>query len=70
MIWKESGPGRGTSWNLRSVNDAFVNGAFFREVGSAGRPNYGPEEAFVAAGPNEVEALTRDAGALRCGSAC
>ena len=55
---------------MRSVNDAFVNGAFFREVGSAGRPNYGPEEAFVAAGPNEVEALTRDAGALRCGSAC
>ncbi|ONK64043.1 uncharacterized protein A4U43_C07F21510 [Asparagus officinalis] len=67
VIWKEDGPGRGTSWNLKSVNDAFINGASFRQVGSAGvSPHYKPDEAFAAGNPDQVHALTRDAGALRC----
>lgn len=66
MIWKESGPGRGTEWNLKSVDDTFVNGAFFQQVGNARSPNYGPDEAFTAESSQDVQSLTRDAGAFHC----
>ncbi|XP_074566485.1 putative pectate lyase 2 [Curcuma longa] len=55
------------SWKWRSVNDAFVNGAFFRQTGTGPvRPPYGRKQRFRVARAKAVRALTRDAGALGC----
>ncbi|WOL13351.1 hypothetical protein Cni_G22121 [Canna indica] len=56
-----------SSWNWRSVNDAFVNGAFFRQTGTGGaNPHYGRRQRFPVASARAVRSLTRNAGALRC----
>ncbi|CAL9749197.1 unnamed protein product [Musa acuminata subsp. burmannicoides] len=61
------GEGGGTSWNWQSVNDAFLNGAFFRQAGSpVAAPRYNRRQVFPVARPADVRSLTSNAGALRC----
>ncbi|RWV89328.1 hypothetical protein BHE74_00010838 [Ensete ventricosum] len=61
------GEGGGTSWNWQSVNDAFLNGAFFRQAGSpVAAPRYNRRQRFTVARPAAVRSLTSNAGALRC----
>lgn len=61
-------PGEGVnSWNWKSVNDAFVNGAFFKAVGVVkGLAPYKKLQSFPVANVGDVRMLTRDAGAIRC----
>nr|CAD1840838.1 unnamed protein product [Ananas comosus var. bracteatus] len=62
-----AGNGEGESWNWRSVNDAFANGAFFRQSGHGRvRPGYNRQQQFPVGSARAVRALTRDAGALWC----
>ncbi|WOK94834.1 hypothetical protein Cni_G03539 [Canna indica] len=59
--------GKSNRWNWRSVNDAFTNGAFFRQTGfSPANPRYNAQQRFAAASSRAVRSLTRNAGALRC----
>ncbi|RZR72645.1 hypothetical protein BHM03_00015535 [Ensete ventricosum] len=49
------GEGGGTSWNWQSVNDAFLNGAFFRQAGSpVAAPRYNRRQRFTVARPAAV----------------
>ncbi|XP_019709583.1 pectate lyase 1-like [Elaeis guineensis] len=61
-------PGEGVnSWNWKSVNDAFLNGAFFKAVGVVnGLAPYQKVQSFPVANVRDVTTLTRNAGAIRC----
>ncbi|XP_072993316.1 probable pectate lyase 16 [Typha latifolia] len=60
-------PGKFNSWNWQSVNDVFINGAFFKETGYGRvKPAYNRQQRFKVGSANAVRALTRNAGALRC----
>lgn len=55
------------SWNWKSVNDMFLNGAYFVPSGMGScAPNYTAAQAFAAAPGSSVPALTSDAGFLKC----
>ncbi|XP_078156894.1 pectate lyase 1-like isoform X2 [Carex rostrata] len=58
--------GVGSSWNWRSVGDAFINGASFKQSGRWIRPRYSREQSFRAESVTRVRALTRNAGAILC----
>lgn len=59
------------SWNFRSVEDVFENGASFLSGGDGGavRPNYNEDQSFPVSNAGMVRALTKSAGALRCSKA-
>ncbi|KAM7515935.1 hypothetical protein LguiA_005518 [Lonicera macranthoides] len=68
VIWK-NGNGNGVSWNFRSVEDMFENGAYFDQTGYVGggiKPNYNNEQRFQVADARFVRGLTQFSGALRC----
>ncbi|KAH7679645.1 Pectate lyase protein [Dioscorea alata] len=56
------------SWNWVSLKDRFENEAYFKQSGSRARtnPGYNLLQRFRVANANQVRALTRNAGALRC----
>ncbi|XP_058100011.1 pectate lyase 1-like [Magnolia sinica] len=67
VTWREGGKGSGKSWNWQSVNDHFVNGAYFKQTGSGGvAPRYNRYQRFKIASAGAVRTLTRSSGALRC----
>ncbi|KAF5186477.1 Pectate lyase [Thalictrum thalictroides] len=64
VTWK---PGNSRSWNWRSVNDLFLNGARFSQTGKGpAQPHYSRQQRFRVARARNVRSLTRSAGALRC----
>ncbi|XP_077247190.1 putative pectate lyase 4 [Tasmannia lanceolata] len=68
VTWRFGGEGSGRSWNWRSVNDIFINGAQFEQTGYSGsvRPNYNRQQRFVVGDAKAVRSFTRSSGALRC----
>ncbi|XXG39514.1 hypothetical protein AAC387_Pa01g0455 [Persea americana] len=59
--------GGGVGWNWKSKNDHFLNGAYFRQSGSAvAKPNYNRYQRFTVANAGVVRLQTSSAGALRC----
>ncbi|KAK8945919.1 putative pectate lyase 2 [Platanthera guangdongensis] len=61
------------SWRWRSVNDIFVNGAFFGDTDLKGlEPGYNLRQGFAVGEAGTVKGLTKFAGALSCstGSRC
>ncbi|KAF5201492.1 Pectate lyase [Thalictrum thalictroides] len=64
VTWKA---GNSRSWNWRSVNDMFLNGAHFSETGKgSARPHYNRRQRFKVARARAVRSLTKSAGALQC----
>ncbi|KAL5982983.1 hypothetical protein ACLOJK_017063 [Asimina triloba] len=66
VTWRTGGGGH--TWNWQSVNDRFVNGAYFKQTGqtrSAG-PRYNQDQRFSIASAGAVSGLAGSAGALRC----
>ena len=55
------------NWQWRSINDEYMNGAFFREGGSqiTDRP-FSRQDMITAKPGSYVGRLTRYAGSLRC----
>ncbi|XP_039127908.1 pectate lyase 1-like [Dioscorea cayenensis subsp. rotundata] len=55
-------------WNWVSLKDRFENKAYFKQSGRRTRtnPGYNRMQRFRVANANQVRALTRNAGALRC----
>lgn len=63
MTWR----GGGVGWNWKSKNDHFLNGAYFRQSGSAvAKPNYNRYQRFTVVNAGVVRLQTSSAGALRC----
>lgn len=57
----------GRKWNWRSIDDKFINGAFFDATGrGVEKPNYNRDQKFQVGKADQVRALTKDAGALKC----
>ncbi|KAM0948998.1 putative pectate lyase [Dioscorea sansibarensis] len=56
------------SWNWVSLKDRFENKAYFKQSGrrASTNPGYNRMQRFRVANGNQVRALTRNAGALRC----
>ncbi|KAM7471019.1 hypothetical protein LguiA_009202 [Lonicera macranthoides] len=65
ITWRQSDK-KDVSWNFRSVEDAFENGAHFDQTGGGRRPNYTPEQVFKVADARTVRSIMRNSGALRC----
>ncbi|PKU81945.1 Putative pectate lyase 2 [Dendrobium catenatum] len=64
VTWRVSG---GERWSWKSVNDIFVNGAFFGETDHKGlEPGYNLRQRFAVGKASSVRSLTKFAGALRC----
>ncbi|PIA43767.1 hypothetical protein AQUCO_01800074v1 [Aquilegia coerulea] len=64
VTWK---PGNSKSWNWRSVNDMFINGAHFSQTGKGPAwPHYNRQQRFRVSRARAVRSLTVSAGALRC----
>ncbi|CDP04431.1 unnamed protein product [Coffea canephora] len=67
------GPNNWKNWNWRSLDDVFVNGAYFVQSGNGScYPNYNGSQVFTVASGDLVPSLTSDAGPLKCypGLAC
>ncbi|XP_027171467.1 putative pectate lyase 2 [Coffea eugenioides] len=67
------GPNNWKNWNWRSLDDVFVNGAYFVQSGNGScYPNYNGSQVFTVASGDLVPSLTSDAGPLKCypGVAC
>ncbi|PIA46537.1 hypothetical protein AQUCO_01500229v1 [Aquilegia coerulea] len=64
VTWKA---GNSRSWNWRSVNDIFLNGAHFSQSGKdSAQPHYNRGQRFQVARARDVKSVTKSAGALRC----
>lgn len=60
--------GGGSNWNWRSVNDLFLNGAYFIQSGyGTSAPYYTERQRFTVHVGSFVPYLTSDAGRLNCG---
>lgn len=57
------------NWNWRSVDDMFMNGAFFTDSGSSNVESalYAKATSFAAKPSSSVESLTANAGPFQCG---
>ncbi|KAK3013507.1 hypothetical protein RJ639_010100 [Escallonia herrerae] len=67
VTWRKTDK-NGMSFNFKSVEDVFENGASFTQTHGGGglKPNYNFEERFQVADARSVRSLTRSSGALRC----
>ncbi|XXG39468.1 hypothetical protein AAC387_Pa01g0421 [Persea americana] len=67
VTWRGGGQGDRYSWNWKSKNDHFVNGAFFRQSGNTvARPNYNRYQSFIVENAGMVRSITSSSGALSC----
>ena len=59
--------GEWINWQWRSINDEYMNGAFFREAGSELKDRPFSSKDMITAKPGKIVGrLTRFAGALKC----